>query len=116
MPVLRALFGSREFLDSVGHKQRRPYEDLVATVRALGTGPDPSGVEGITGLHWMAEGRGHAPFGWHPPDGHPDVAGAWSSSLVARAQMDDRLQLTAGWWPQALRRVDVQTLLPTPRP
>ena len=47
-PVLRALFTSREFRYSSGLKVRRPYEDLIAGLRAIdvrpSTNPDfPSG-------------------------------------------------------------------------
>ena len=43
VPVLRALFATPEFAASVGQKTRRPFEDLVATLRALGIGPEPDG-------------------------------------------------------------------------
>ena len=39
VPVLRALFTSREFTFSSGMKVRRPYEDLIAGLRALDVRP-----------------------------------------------------------------------------
>src|SRR6185436_11611887 len=55
VPVLRQLFHSQEFADSIGRKIRRPLEDVVATVRVLGIGPDPSGRDGMDGLYWMVD-------------------------------------------------------------
>ena len=59
VPVLRALFTSREFPYSSGLKVRRPYEDLIAGLRALDVRPstnpdfpsggDPSYFEGLGG-------------------------------------------------------------------
>ncbi|MFI5494729.1 DUF1800 domain-containing protein [Actinoplanes sp. NPDC051859] len=103
-PVLRALFTSAEFAASVGAKTRTPYEDVVATVRALGYGPDKSGTKGIRGLYWMTEEAGQAPLGWKPPNGYPDVATAWASPSGQVIRWNAHLNVAAGWWPNTLQR------------
>lgn len=115
VPVLRELLTSPEFAASVGQKTRRPYEDLVATLRVLGIGPG-TGVEGLWGLRWMAEDRAHAPLGWHPPNGYPDVAAAWQGAGGTVTTWQGQMSLAAGWWPDALDHPGAQSLLPTPRP
>lgn len=104
VPVLRALFASPEFLGSAGQKMRRPYEDLIATVRALGIRPPAADRAdwsyGIRALYWMSGDVGHAPLGWHPPNGYPDVAGAWQSASGLLGRWNAHTLLATGWWPK----------------
>jgi uncharacterized protein (DUF1800 family) len=104
VPVLRVLFSSAEFRGSAGAKVRRPMQDIVATVRALGLGPDAKGTKGLEGLYWMVNETGDAPMGWHPPNGYPDVAAAWSSAAGTLARWNAHLSLAANWWPNQLSR------------
>jgi hypothetical protein len=104
VPVLRALFGSTEFKTSIGAKVRRPMQDVIATVRTLGIGPDASGTKGLEGLYWLVGDTGDAPMAWHPPNGYPDVAAAWASAAGTLARWNAHLSLAAGWWPDTLRR------------
>jgi hypothetical protein len=105
VPVLRALFGSAEFAASSGAKVRRPYEDLVATLRTLDYRllPGSAGAtrrrSGPEALYWTASDLGQAPLAWAPPNGYPDVAAAWGSAggLVDRWNMHQGL--AGGWWP-----------------
>ncbi len=87
-PVLRTLFTSAEFAASAGAKLHRPFEQLAAGVRVLSLlpdNPDPNasdpvrraGVQSLVDLYARAASAGHAPFGWRPPDGYPDVAAHW---------------------------------------
>jgi uncharacterized protein (DUF1800 family) len=103
-PVLRALFGSAEFAAAVGLKIRTPLEDIVATVRVLGLGPEATGVEGIKALYWTAEKAGQAPLRWDSPDGYPDVAAAWASPSGYLVRWNAHLNLAAGWYPRQLTR------------
>jgi uncharacterized protein (DUF1800 family) len=102
VPVLRALFGSAEFRASAGAKTRRPMQDVIATVRALGIGPDPSGTAGVAGLYGMVADTGDAPMGWHPPNGYPDVAPAWASAAGTLSRWNAHIGLAAVWWPTEL--------------
>ncbi|MEV4641518.1 DUF1800 domain-containing protein [Actinoplanes sp. NPDC049548] len=104
VPVLRALFTSDEFAASVGAKTRTPYEDIVATVRTLGFGPEVSGTKGIMALYWTANDAGHAPMAWKPPNGYPDVASAWASPSAQVTRWNAHLNITGGWWPTTLQR------------
>jgi uncharacterized protein (DUF1800 family) len=104
VPVLRALFTSPEFAASVGQKVRTPFEDQAATVRALGLGPESSGVLGLDALYNNLVGAGNAPLRWAPPNGFPDVAAAWASPSAFLIRCNIHLNLATGWYPQQLTR------------
>jgi len=116
VPVLRELFTSNDFAASTDRKLRRPYEDLVATVRALGLRPDRRGTAGIEALHWISLDLGHGPLAWGPPDGYPDVASAWRSPAGTLARWNAHLSLAARWWPRTLTGPALARLVPRPRP
>ena len=115
-PVLRALFASKAFRASSGDKVKRPFEDMVSTVRALGIRPPASGTDGVRNLQWMANDLGHAPLGWHPPDGYPDVAASWQSAGGTLGRWNAHLSLAAGWWPSDLRHPPLQYRLTPSKP
>jgi uncharacterized protein (DUF1800 family) len=103
-PVLKALFTSAEFGAAVGRKVRTPFEDLAATVRALGLAPDATGVKSLDALYnWLVD-AGHAPLRWSTPDGFPDVAAAWASPATFLIRCNIHLNLTTGWYPRELTR------------
>lgn len=102
VPVLRALLTSPEFAASAGQKYRRPFEDVVASVRTLGIEPAPAGVKAISSLVWELGQVGHAPFGWHPPDGYPDVAAAWTGTGNVLGRWNLHVGLAQGWWKEGV--------------
>ncbi|AEV86002.1 hypothetical protein ACWT_4985 [Actinoplanes sp. SE50] len=104
VPVLRALFTAPEFAAAAGQKVRTPFEDLIATVRVLGLGPDADGVKGLDALYDIAVTAGQAPFRWAPPNGYPDVAAAWASPSAFLLRCNWHLNLAAGWYPKQLSR------------
>jgi uncharacterized protein (DUF1800 family) len=103
-PVLRALFTSPEFTAAVGQKVRTPFEDLAATVRALGLAPEATGVTALSALYNTLVGAGNAPLRWAPPNGFPDVAAAWASPSAFLMRCNSHLNLAAGWYPTQLVR------------
>jgi uncharacterized protein (DUF1800 family) len=103
-PVLRALFTSPEFAASIGAKTRTPYEDIVATLRTLDYGPEPSGTKAIESLYWTCANAGQAPLAWGPPNGYPDVASAWVSPSGQLVRWNAHLNVGAGYWPTTLVR------------
>ena len=103
-PVLRALFTSAEFTAAVGQKVRTPFEDLAAAVRALGLGPEASGVKALDALYNALVNAGNAPLRWAPPNGFPDVAAAWASPSAFLLRCNSHLNLAAGWYPKQLTR------------
>jgi len=115
-PVLRELIGSASFLNSTGKKVRRPFEDLVATLRVLGYKPDASGTQGMQGLYWMSGDLGQTPLSWPQPNGYPDEASSWQSAGGVLARWNSHLSLAAHWWPSTLRQPELLTLLPTKLP
>ena len=122
VPVLWELLRSSEFHAAEGQKLRRPYEDVVATARAVGVRPDvvgaksPDGTKGVTALHWILTDMGHAPLGWNPPNGYPDVAAAWQSAAGTLHRWGFHMDLVAGWWPNQLATPKPATLLPARLP
>ena len=90
--VLRTLFHSDEFKNAAGQKFRRPLDFFIGALRATGT----------TTRHWwlleeLLNDLGQLPYGWAPPNGYPDVAGAWmaTSGLLARWNVAMRLTHSA---------------------
>ena len=120
VPVLRALFASPEFAASVGQKYRRPYEDVVATVRVLGIEPSADTEAKTYGdLVWELGQAGQAPLAWHPPDGYPDVAAAWVGPGTLLARWNLHVGLAQGWWKNGFAYPGgslYDRLLPGPRP
>jgi uncharacterized protein (DUF1800 family) len=104
VPVLRALFTSAEFAGSAGLKARTPFEDMIAGVRALGLGPEASGIKALDALHNAMVDAGNAPYRWGPPNGYPDVAVAWASPSAFLLKCNLHLNLAAGWYPSQLTR------------
>ena len=93
--VIRHILVERpEFAATWGEKIKRPFEIAVSALRAMGTGvrfyqqvPAPPDwndwhpdFQRTASLHWMFESAGQVVFGWHPPNGHPDLRGAWQCS------------------------------------
>lgn len=115
-PMLRQLFLSDQFSASVGQKVRRPFEDLLATLRILGYGADRKGRQGMQSLVWIADSIGQQPLAWSPPDGYPDVAADWQSAGGTLGRWNTHLSLAAHWWPKELTQPDLRTLLPTRLP
>ncbi len=90
-PVLRALFLSEEFKASAGQKLRRPLDFFVGALRASGTR-----VRDWWLLEELLEALGQTPYGWHPPDGYPDVARAWLSANGLLTRWNTAMRLTHG--------------------
>ena len=80
-PVLRTIFASAEFRASVRAKLRRPFEALMAMLRALGAtveaAPDSGGARS---MRQVLEVMGQSLFAWPSPDGYADEASVWLSS------------------------------------
>ncbi|MDZ4767991.1 MAG: DUF1800 domain-containing protein [Chloroflexota bacterium] len=89
VPVLRHILTSDEFASSAGLKMRRPLEFFVAALRA-------------TGAHFRNEwtlgetltALGQAPYSWAPPNGYPDVAGAWLGSGMLLERWNTAILIT----------------------
>ena len=99
VPVLRKLFGSSAFKNSVGEKVRRPFQDVMATVRVLGIKPEASADRRPAGMYWMLDGLGDLPMGWIPPNGYPDYADAWRSAGSTLGRWNMHRSAAVGGWP-----------------
>jgi uncharacterized protein DUF1800 len=97
-PVLRLLFRSLEFWIATGLKTRRPLENVVATMRTAGVAPGEDTPKALEGLYWLLHNLGHAPLAWVPPNGYPDVAGAWSSAYATLGTWNSHRAVVQGWY------------------
>jgi len=75
--VVRTILTSDEFFAAPDMKIQRPYDFLVAVMRALGVYPTR---EGIAHIEEDLALLGQLPHHRLDPDGYPDVAEAWVSS------------------------------------
>ncbi|MEM7119573.1 MAG: DUF1800 domain-containing protein [Chloroflexota bacterium] len=89
--VLRSLFTSPEFAQSAGQKLRRPLEFFIGALRSSG-----SEYQAYRELQETVRQLGQLPFDWHPPNGYPDVAGAWMSTNGLLSRWNVAMQLTQG--------------------
>jgi len=89
--ILRQLFLSAEFAASQGQKLRRGLDFAIGAMRASGTD-----VVGIDELYYLLEGLAQVPYNWHPPNGYPDVAGAWMNTGALLARWNTAFFLTDG--------------------
>lgn len=118
LPMLQHLFASKAFAESVGEKVRTPYEDFISTCRVLRVHPPRYGTNGIRGLQYLTSGVGQPPLGWAPPNGYPDVAGAWASTSTTLGKWNLHMTLGSQWYPSRtdLSYTDPTTLLPKKLP
>ncbi len=82
--VVRHIVLSNEFQNTWGEKVKRPFEIAAAALRA-GEADFPFTVfvadeDAVNTFHWLFEAGGQPLFAWHPPNGYPDVRGAWQSA------------------------------------
>ncbi|MDL1901353.1 DUF1800 domain-containing protein [Anaerolineae bacterium CFX9] len=93
VPVLRHILTSPEFYASAGQKLRRPLDFFIGVLR-------------ITGTRYLNEwlmqehlaDLAQPPYGWNPPNGYPDAAGAWLSSNGLLARWNVAMSLTHAAW------------------
>ena len=124
LPVLKALFASRQFRSPSTMKVKRPMEDLVSSLRALSILPDPgTGTDGLLALWWESDTLGHQPMTWAQPDGFPDVATSWQSTNGTLERWNLHMALAGQWWPVSndpknpmLQAPLLKTYLPSPLP
>lgn len=116
VPVLKALFASAEFAASVGQKTRRPIEDVIGAARTLGVTPAAGDANSLSGLYWLLNTMGQAPLAWNPPNGFPDVAGAWLSAGGTMRRWNAHTGLVGAWWTDGMATPATATLLASTPP
>jgi uncharacterized protein (DUF1800 family) len=75
--VMRTILGSAELAAAADQKLRRPFEAVVAAVRALDAQIDAGGLASLAGALRL---MGQLPFNWQPPNGYPDAGAAWANT------------------------------------
>jgi len=77
--TLRTLFATDEFQQSRGNKFKRPFNYIVSAIRAT-----DATTEAEPPLMDYFHRMGHAPFHYPTPDGYPEEATPWMSTLLWR--------------------------------
>lgn len=98
VPVLETMFSSTEFWYAVGQKTRRPLENVVASLRAVGVSPGDDTRKAVRDIYGGLNEVGHRPLAWEPPNGYPDVQAAWTSAGAQLAQWNIHRGVVQGWW------------------
>jgi uncharacterized protein (DUF1800 family) len=98
--VVDAIFKSSDFWAAVGVRMRRPLEDGVGAMRVLDVARAKGMQQPIGSLYWTLNEAGHAPYGWGPPNGYPDVATAWLGAGAMLQRWNLHRALVYGWWPK----------------
>lgn len=114
-PVLKALFSSAQFRAARRTKLRRPFELVVAELRALNAQIEPGADSNAARtLATLLGELANLPFEWPAPNGYPDVTGYWASAdgMLQRWELGGRL---ANNGLDGIS-VDLDQLLPLPRP
>lgn len=101
VPVLRALVDSDEFKGAVMRKVRTPVEDAVATWAGLrvDVARPHDEQDAANQLSNISKAIGQVVYDWGPPDGFPDVAGAWSGAGRMLGSMRTHWNAASGTWP-----------------
>lgn len=113
--VLRVILTSQEFKTTWGGKIKRPFEYVVAYLRATEaelpndvdslptseTDPTPDRTKGgyWANIFWNMGNTGHRLFEWPTPTGHPDLASYWgnSNSMLRRWNLLSYLGVQSAW-------------------
>lgn len=107
--VVRAVFLSSDFWAAYGTRMRRPLEDAVGAARVLGIKQGTNVTKALSHLFWSLNESGHTPYGWLPPNGYPDVAGAW----LGAGAMINRWNVHRNyiWWGYEFGRTEAHKLV-----
>jgi hypothetical protein len=87
-------------------------ENTVAAMRALGLQPGPSAkfMGSLGDLRYNLDRAGQSPLGRTSPDGFPDFARPWLSSVGTLARWNMQMSL-AGGWRDGLTKPDVDAMM-----
>jgi uncharacterized protein (DUF1800 family) len=108
--VMRHILLSAEFMASAGQRFKRPVHVLVSMLRAFGAAWT---TQDRNWFMWSPESLGQMPYGWHPPNGYPDVTPAWitTGTLLERWNLAFELPFaTEDWYEGA--DLDMDALIP----
>lgn len=94
--TVRAIVLSPEFAATWGQKVKRPYEVLLALLRATDATVQP-GYD----LHEVLSLYGYRMFAWQAPDGHPDTASYWLSTNAMLGRWNIPVVVLFNWLGEA---------------
>jgi hypothetical protein len=98
LPTLYAIFCSDEFWISRGLKTKRPGENLVSTVRAVGQNPISDYYNAINNVRWQLFSMSNSPLECPTPNGYGDVAARWRSAGNLITTWNCHRALVLNWW------------------
>jgi uncharacterized protein (DUF1800 family) len=116
LATLRALVAHPEFRASAGAKVSTPVDDMVATIRALGsvaTRPT-SGSAFANHLNYLHGGL--RLYTWPRPDGAPETNPEWTSAVRMLRSFRMHWNLAGGYYPkQDVNHVPARSRIPASR-
>jgi uncharacterized protein (DUF1800 family) len=115
LPTVYAIVRSDEFWAARGAKTRRPAENLIATIRAIGAVPAGSLDDAIDTVEWNLQDMNNDALNYGPPPGYPDVAAAWRSAGNMIITWNFHRAVVQHWWSQ-WQAPDLTALLGSPAP
>ena len=97
--TLKALIAHPEFRGSAGRKVTTPIDDLVATVRVLGSvaGQPTTSDSFANSLQWVHGGL--RLYSWPRPDGAPETDSEWTSAVRMLRSFRMHWNLSGGYYP-----------------
>jgi uncharacterized protein (DUF1800 family) len=98
LPTINAILRSDEFWASRGAKTRRPAENAIAAVRAIGAQASGDIRAALDPLRWYIYLMGNDPLGYAPPPGYPDRAANWRSAGNLILTWNVHRALVQTWW------------------
>jgi uncharacterized protein (DUF1800 family) len=107
--VLRALFASQEFRDSVGQKYKTPYQFVISAVRAAALP-----VQSPRPLLAAMDGLGMPLYGCQTPDGYKNTEAAWLSPDATMRRIGFAAALARGGLPLGVSATDETAPAPHP--
>jgi uncharacterized protein (DUF1800 family) len=79
--TVRTILLAPEFLTTWGDKVKRPLEIAMGAFRGVGADIPFQLADGISDwFTWVYYQTGQPLFGWHPPNGYPDIKAAWNTT------------------------------------
>jgi uncharacterized protein (DUF1800 family) len=79
--VVKSIVLSPQFLTTWGDKVKRPFEIAVSAFRGAGFDlPFKINDDATNWFRWSYYQTGQPLFGWHPPNGYPDIKFAWNTT------------------------------------
>lgn len=116
LATLKALVGHPEFRASAGAKVSTPVDDMIATIRALGSVATRPTSSSAFANHLNYLHGGLRLYTWPRPDGAPETNPEWTSAVRMLRSFRMHWNLAGGYYPkQDVKHVPARNRIPAAR-